>query len=144
VARGRKRKNPQPVKPPAPPGSGAVAPRAVGASPTPPAPPASPALAQAELEYQRLLALPDSGYAHLRTLELAAQLVWSLRADQCFSRGEHDAARKAAMTSSEHGKLAAKLASNSLVDRVAALEGEIHQRRSFGGELAALKKAEQP
>jgi hypothetical protein len=93
----------------------------------------------ADKEYKRLLAIDSDHYEHLRAVHLAGQLVWNLRADECYAAGKHDAARKASMTAESHGKLAAKLARDSIVDRVAALEAEVRKRRDFAGSLEGLE-----
>lgn len=96
------------------------------------------AIAQAYAEYKRLQAIEDDHYEHLRAVHLAAAHLWHLRSDEAYFAGNHDGARKASMTAESHAKLAAKLARDSVVDRVAKLEALVRERRDFGAELEGL------
>ncbi len=96
-------------------------------------------IAAAEAEHRRLLLSDGTDYVHLRATHLAARLLWSLRADQCFRAGDHDGARKASTTADEHAKMAVRLDANNVVDRVAALERELDVSRSLQRELAKLE-----
>lgn len=110
-------------------------------------PEADPVVAQLERDIEDatqrhralLMKVEGADYAHLRRTHLAAQLVWTLRSDLCFRQGDHDAARKAATTADEHGKHAARLERDNIVDRIAALELELQLTRSLGRELAELE-----
>lgn len=101
-------------------------------------PPLGSSIAKAYADYRALQEVDDDGYEHLRKLHLAAAHLWHLRSDEAYFEGNHDGARKASMTAEGHAKLAAKLARDSVVDRVAKLEALVRERRDFGAELEKL------
>jgi len=88
--------------------------------------------------YRELIqAHPDTQEA-LRQVALAGQRLWALEGQRLRVLGRHEDARRAMATASDEGKLAAKLAANSVVDRLAALEKMVSHSRSLGARLAEL------
>jgi hypothetical protein len=94
---------------------------------------------QAEQSLRALRSACDGSNESLRSVALSTQRVWDLRADLLQLEGKYDAARKASTTAIEAGKLAAKLAMSTVIDRVANLEAEVNLRRGFGASLKELE-----